>query len=38
MIKGAASLEVKSSDQNRELENFASLELQVWEVLLYFEK
>ena len=35
IVKGAASLESKSSDRNRELENFASLELRVCEVLLY---
>ena len=35
--KGTASLEVKSSERNRELENFASLEQRVCEVLLYFE-
>ena len=33
--KGTASLEVKNSQMNRELENFASLEPQVSEVLLY---
>ena len=32
------SLEVKSSDRNRELENFASLEPRICEVLLYGEK
>ena len=35
VIKGTASLEVKSSKRNRELENFASLEPRVCEVLLY---
>ena len=35
VIKGTASFEVKSSDRNRELENFASLEPRVCEVLLY---
>ena len=30
LIKGTASLEVKSSERNRELENFASLEPRVW--------
>ena len=34
-IKGTASLEVKNSKRNRELENFASLEPRVCEVLLY---
>ena len=38
LIKGTASLEVKSSEQNRELENFTSLEQRVCEVLLYFQK
>ena len=33
--KGTASLEVKNSERNRELENFASLEPRVCEVLLY---
>ena len=33
--KGTANLEVKSSERNRELEDFASLELRVCEVLLY---
>ena len=33
--KGTASLEVKNSERNRELENFASLESRVCEVLLY---
>ena len=35
--KGTASLEVKNSERNRELENFVSLEPQVCEVLLYFQ-
>ena len=35
LVKGTASLEVKSSERNRELENFASLEPRVCEVLLY---
>ena len=35
LIKGTASLEVKSSEGNRELENFASLEPRVCKVLLY---
>ena len=35
--KGTASLEVKNSERNRELENFASLEPRVCEVLLYME-
>ena len=35
LIKGTASLEAKSSERNRELENFASLEPRVCEVLLY---
>ena len=35
VIKGTASLEVKNSKRNRELENFASLELRVCELLLY---
>ena len=35
LIKGAASLEVKNSERDRELENFASLEPRVCEVLLY---
>ena len=34
--KGTASLEVKNSERNRELENSASLEPRVCEVLLYF--
>ena len=34
--KGTASLEVKNSERNRELENFASLEPRVCEVLLYY--
>ena len=33
--KGTASLEVKNSERNRELENIASLEPRVCEVLLY---
>ena len=33
--KGTASLEVKNSERNRELENSASLEPRVCEVLLY---
>ena len=37
LIKGTASLEVKNSERNRELENFASLEPRVCEVLLYNE-
>ena len=37
LIKGTASFEVKNSERNRELENFASLEPQVCEVLLYTE-
>ena len=36
--KGTASLEVKKSERNCELENFASLEPRVCEVLLYFQK
>ena len=35
LIKGTASLEVKNGERNRELENFASLEPRVCEVLLY---
>ena len=35
LIKGTASLEVKNSERNPELENFASLEPRVCEVLLY---
>ena len=35
LIKGTASLEVKNSERNRELENFASLEPRVCEVLLH---
>ena len=35
--KGTASLEVKNSERNRELENFASLEPRVCEGLLYCE-
>ena len=35
--KGTASLEVKNSERNRELENSASLEPRVCEVLLYFQ-
>ena len=34
LIKGTASLEVKSSEWNRELENFASFEPGVSEALL----
>ena len=37
LVKGTASLEVKSSERNRELENFASLEPRVCEVLLYLD-
>ena len=33
LIKGTTSLEVKNSERNRDLENFASLELRVCEVL-----
>ena len=36
--KGTASLEVKNSERNRELENSASLEPRVCEVLLYIEQ
>ena len=35
LIKGTVSLKVKSSERNRKLENLASLESQVCEVLLY---
>ena len=37
IVKGTASLEVKSSKWNRELENVVSLEPRVCEVLLYTE-
>ena len=36
--KGTASLELKNSERNRKLENFASLEPRVCEVLLYLGK
>ena len=35
IVKGTASLEAKSCERNRELENFASLETRICEVLLY---
>ena len=36
VVKGTTSLEVKSSELDRKLENFTSLEPRICEVLLYY--